>query len=287
MINKSILTVIAILVLSMLACSVTINTPSQRFNTSPTKTEEISVEALPAGEVADLRLEFGAGELTLNPGDQDMLVTGTAKYNVKELKPTIEVNGDEVVISNGDLDVDDMPILKNYKNAWDLSLGKDPMNLVIEAGAYESDIKLGDLSLHSLRVSDGAAQVDLGFSQPNQVEMDTLRYETGASQVHLTGLANANFSSMIFKGGIGEYVLDFSGDLKRDANVSIEAGLSSVQIIVPEGMAAVVTFNGGLANVDIDSGWEQSGDEYSTTGQGPVLTINVNLGAGNLELSTR
>ena len=75
--------------------------------------------------------------------------------------------------------------------------------------------------------------------------------------------------------------------LRRDATVSVDAGLSSIQIIVPEGMAARVIVDRGLANVDIDSGWEKSGDEYSTAGDGPMLTINVNIGAGNLELSTR
>ena len=125
------------------------------------------------------------------------------------------------------------------------------------------------------------------FSQPNRAEMETLRYETGASQVHLKGLAYANFARMVFKGGAGEYELDFSGELMRDATVSVDAGLGSVQIIVPEGMAARVIVDRGLANVDIDSGWEKSGDEYSTAGDGPVLTINVTIGAGNLELSTR
>jgi len=83
----------------MLACNVTINIPQQKVKTGPTQTEEINIEALPAGEVADLRLEFGAGELNLKPGDTGKLVTGTATYNVKELKPEVKVNGNEVVIS--------------------------------------------------------------------------------------------------------------------------------------------------------------------------------------------
>ncbi len=162
-----------------------------------------------------------------------------------------------------------------------------PLNLVIQAGAYQGDIELGGLALHSLQVSDGAAQVDLAFSQPNPVDMETLRYETGASQVHLTSLANANFSKMDFRGGVGEYVLDFSGELMRDATVTVDAGLSSIKIIVPEGTSARVIVDRGLANVDIDNGWEKSGNDYTTAGEGPRLTINVNLGAGNLELSTR
>ena len=287
MVNKSILAVITLLVLSMLACSATFNIPSQKIQTGPTQTDEINVAALPAGEVADLRLDFGAGELTLNPGDQGALVTGTATYNVKQLKPEVTVTGNEVVINNGDLKFNTLPVLKDFKNEWDLALGLDPMNLDIQAGAYQGTIELGGLALHSLKVVDGAANVELTFSSPNPVEMDTLRYETGASQIHLTGLANANFSDMNFKGGAGEYVLDFSGELKRDATVTVDAGLSSVTIIVPEGTAARVIVDRGLANVDIDSGWEKSGNDYTTNGEGPELTINVNLGAGNLNLSTR
>lgn len=287
MVNKSFLVVIPVLVLSMLACSVTIDRPNRDIKTGPSQTDEISVAALPPGEVADLRLEFGAGELTLNPGDQDMLVSGTATYNVQELKPEVTVRGNEVVISNGDLKIEGMPYLKDYKNEWDLRLGSDPLNLVIQAGAYQGDLELGGLALHSLQVSDGAASVDLAFSQPNPVEMETLRYETGASQVHLISLANANFSKMDFRGGVGEYVLDFSGELMRDATVTVDAGLSSIKIIVPEGTSARVIVDRGLANVDIDNGWEKSGNDYTTAGEGPRLTINVNLGAGNLELSTR
>jgi hypothetical protein len=287
MVNKSLLVVISVLVLSMLACSVTIDRPNRDVRTGPSQTDEISVAPLPAGEVADLRLEFGAGELTLNPGAQDMLVSGTATYNVQELKPEVTVSGNEVVISNGDLKIEGVPYLKDYKNEWDLRLGSDPLNLVIQAGAYQGDLELGGLALQSLQVSDGAAQVDLAFSQPNPVEMETLRYETGASQVHLTSLANANFSEMDFRGGAGEYVLDFAGELRRNATVTVDAGLSSIKIIVPEGTSARVIVDRGLANVDIDNGWEKSGNDYTTAGEGPRLTINVNLGAGNLELSTR
>ncbi len=123
MVNKSLLVVISVLVLSMLACSVTIDRPNRDIKTGPSQTDEISVAALPPGEVADVRLEFGAGELTLNPGAQDMLVSGTATYNVQELKPEVTVSGNEVVISNDDLKIEGVPCLKDYKNEWDLRLG--------------------------------------------------------------------------------------------------------------------------------------------------------------------
>jgi hypothetical protein len=73
------------------------------------------------------------------------------------------------------------------------------MHLVINGGAYQGRIELGGLSLLSLEVNDGASDVKLEFSEPNGVVMDTLKYSTGASNVELSGLANANFKSMVFR----------------------------------------------------------------------------------------
>jgi len=98
--------------------------------------------------------------------------------------------------------------------------------------AYSGDIELGGLALKSLDVTDGAAEVSMRFSSPNLVEMDRLRYQTGASEVTLHGLANANFTSLIFRSGAGNYILDFSGSLTRDAVATVESGFSQIVIIV-------------------------------------------------------
>ena len=93
-----------------------------------------------------------------------------------------------------------------------LKLGETPMELEINAGAYQGQYEFGGLALTGLTIKDGASDVDLSFSEPNRTEMSVFRYETGASNVELTGLANANFSTLIFNGGAGDYTLDFSGD---------------------------------------------------------------------------
>jgi hypothetical protein len=115
--------------------------------------------------------------------------------------------------------------------------------------------------------------------------MSILRYETGASTVKLIGLANANFSTLNFSGGAGDYTLDFSGDLQRSATATIEAGLCNMILVIPEGVHAAVTVEGGAANVNYGPGWSQSGDAYTQDGEGPTLTILVSIGAGNLTLT--
>jgi hypothetical protein len=168
------------------------------------------------------------------------------------------------------------------KNEWDLKLGSMPMDLVISAGAYDGTLELGGLSLTSLEVNDGASNVDLSFSEPNPVEMSILRYATGASDVTLTGLANANFSTLTFSGGAGNYTLDFSGELQQDAVATIDSGFGNLSLIIPENVNAKVTVEGAAVNINHGSGWSQSGQNYTQEGEGHTLTIVVKMAAGNL-----
>jgi hypothetical protein len=261
--------------------------PIDEIVTGPTITEEIAVDR-PDAEVVDLTLSFGAGELRLSPGEDSHLISGTAEYNVDDLKPTVTVDGEHVNLQSGNLEISGIPDFGGeLRNVWDLEIGSSPINLTINAGAYKADLELGGLSIENLHIGDGAADVRLDFSEPNKEEMDSLRYMTGASKVALNGLANANFKSMIFRSGAGDFTLDFSGDLQHDAVVTVESGISQVVIIVPEGTPAQVNFEGGLANVVIHGDWKRTGDIYELDGEGPGLLIDVEMGAGNLELRTR
>jgi hypothetical protein len=282
------LSVIAALGIAMLACTFTFNSDVQGMSVGDTQTKEIDVSAENTDENVKVRLEFGAGELMINPGSGEALVSGTATYNVEEFEPQVTETQSMVRISQQVDDVNLIPAFGNeVENRWDLELGSTPIDLDISAGGYQGDYELGGIPLHELRVAEGAAKTDLSFSKPNPIEMDLLRYDTGASQATLSGLANANFREMDFRSGAGEYRLDFSGQLQQDADVHIKSGLSSIVIIVPEGTAATVQFEGGLANVDRSGGWRLSGDVYSLAGDGPELRITVELGAGNLELRVR
>jgi len=220
--------------------------------------------------------------LTLSPGAQN-LVDGTAVYNVKELKPEIQKNGNSIEIKQGDFH--SLPSFSDMKNEWDLKVSDTPLDLTVQAGAYDGNLELRGLSLKSLTVRDGASHVDISFREPNQTEMSLLRYETGASDVKLTGLGNANFSTLTFSGGAGNYTLDFSGELQRDATVTVESGLGNLSLIVPENMAAVVTVESAAVNISSGSGWTQNGQKYTQKGSGPSLTILVKMAAGNLVLT--
>lgn len=275
--NVKVLSAILVLSIASLACGFSIDLPNLP-KAGPEVEESISVTD-PKSDETRLSISFGAGELKLSSGARN-LVDGTAIYNVDDFKPEIVENGNRIEIKQGNLD--SIPPLEDLRNEWDLKLGSAPMDLVVSAGAYEGTLDLGGLSLKSLEINDGASNVDLSFSEPNPVEMSIMRYATGASDVTLTGLANANFSTLTFSGGAGNYTLDFSGELQRDAVVTIDSGFGNVTLIVPEDVDAKVTVEGTAVNINHGSGWAQNGNDYTQKGDGPTLTFIVKMAAGNL-----
>ena len=275
--NVKVISAILVLSIASLACGFNFDLPNLP-KAGPEVEESITVTD-PESDETRLSISFGAGELKLSPGARN-LVDGTVIYNVDDFKPEIFENGDRIEIKQGNFD--SIPPLDDLRNEWDLKLGSAPMDLVISAGAYEGTLELGGLSLKSLEINDGASNVDLTFSEPNLIEMSIMRYATGASDVNLTGLANANFSTLTFSGGAGNYTLDFSGDLQRDAVVTIDSGFGNVSLIVPEDVNAKVTVEGAAVNINYGSGWAQNSNDYTHKGEGSTLTFVVKMAAGNL-----
>ena len=277
---RKIIPAILVLALASMACGFSFPLPKAP-TPGPDVTDQITVAAPTSGQTR-LTLSFGAGELTLSSGAKN-LVEGIATYNIPDLKPKVVTTGNNVEINQGN--IRSIPYPDKLKNTWDLKLGNTPLDLAINAGAYSGTYEFGGVPLTGLTIKDGASNVNLKFSQPNPSDMAIFRYETGASTVKMSGLANANFSTLIFNGGAGDYTLDFSGALKRDATITIESGLANVILVIPDGVKANVTVESGASNVNAGSGWTQNGTLYTQTGSGPTLTYVIKTGAGNLTLT--
>jgi len=286
--RKMIILAVVALALVSLACSININLPVTQVKTGPTVTDKIIVPLLADKQaIAEVTLKFGAGNLDLQPGAVSELISGTATYNVADFTPVVTIDSNNINIEQGNLKITGIPNFnRDLVNDWNFSLGNSLLSLVINAGAYTGDYELGGLSIHRLDVTDGASKVNLSFSKPNLVQMTSLNYTTGASEVTLKGLANANTTDMTFRSGAGNYTLDFSGNLQSNMDVTVEAGVSSVTIAIPQGMNAQVLTETGLMTVSTSGSWQQQGTTYSMAGNGNMITVHAKLGAGNLKLET-
>jgi hypothetical protein len=285
--NHKIVLPFLLITLVTLACGITIDLETD-VKTGPTQVEQINVPFLsPATDTAEVTVSFGAGTLNINADGKDALITGSATFNVDDFQPEVSIDGDEVRIEQGSLDLGGVPAFpEDLINDWVLSIGDAPLELEVNAGAYKGNYDLGGLSIRRLTINDGAAEAQVSFSQSNLVEMSLFKYSTGASNIKLSGLANTNASQLIFRSGAGAYTLDFSGELSRDMQVSIESGVSSLTIIIPADTSVILTTN-GLLSVSASGSWEQDDNTYTLSGSGPTITIEVDMGAGNLVLETR
>lgn len=283
--SKQILIASLTLALVSLACGFSVTLPGGISVTPGADVTEAIDIPIPDARSISLMLNFGAGELALNPGAGNALVSGSATYNLPEFKPIINVKGGTVEIRQDNFRTSGLPNPDGLKNRWDLKLGGMPMDLTIQAGAYDGTFELGGLALTSLTIKDGAADVKLRFSEPNQTAMSLLRYETGASNVTLYGLGNANLASLNFAGGAGNYTLDFNGSLQRDASITVESGVSNVTLVIPQNANVKMTVEAGLSNVSVPPNWAQSGNTYTQAGEGPTLTFVIKMGAGNLNVT--
>jgi hypothetical protein len=282
---RKLLPVVLVLALGTIACGFNVSVPIHTITPGPMVTDPINVPAPDSANPVDLSLAFGAGTLKIHPGSNSALVMGTASYNIADFKPIVTVNGSAVRVEQGNWHLTGIPDLSNIKNNWDLSLGEQPLNLSIEAGAYHAEYQFGGLALANLTVKDGASDAKMNFASPNLTEMSLLSYETGASNVSLTGLGYANFDSLLFHSGAGNFTLDFTGGLRRDGSVNIETGVSNTTLVIPSGIPVQLTVDGGLSNVTYDSGWTKNTNLYTQTGSGSQLTIVVHMGAGNLTIT--
>jgi hypothetical protein len=280
--NNTTLIILSVIVIITMACSFTVTLPT--IKTGPDQTFEIK-EKLPIGnDPFDVNLKIGAAKLIFTGGANGLL-EGAIIYNVIDWEPTVTRDDSSIEITQGKVSNVGGINVNDIKNDWEIKFGdKTPINLSIDAGAYSGTMDFTGVPLSALIIHDGASDNDVTFDSGNPTEMTKLEYTTGASTVKMKGLANANFDSMEFSGGAGTYTLDFSGDLQRNADVKIDAGVSTIKIIIPAGMNVMIDVEGGIKTVNTQGTWTVNDSRYTTEGEGPTLTMNINTNLGTLTL---
>jgi hypothetical protein len=287
--RRGVLTAVSVAAALVVWAGVAVLAGGCAVSTGPTQELTIS-EPLGGAAVTDVQVIMGAGKLSLSPGAAG-LASGIVRYNVESWKPAVERTESRLTIKQGKQN-GLRGLGGDIVNEWQLQLGNAPMRLTVSAGAYEGSYDLSGLLLQGLTIKDGAAKTQLMFNSPNPGQMERLSYETGASTVTMTGLANANFKTMEFRGGAGSFTLNFSGQLRSDATVRAKAGVGTMRIVVPTATAASVLVEGALNDVSTEGAWTVAGKTYSTPAAGgdtraKALSIVVDMSVGSLKLVTQ
>lgn len=271
--------------LSMAGCGY--NVSVNRAPLGPTKTQEIDVPMPDAkDQVWDVQLDPAVGEVAVTSSGES-LVQGTIAYNTDMLKPEVAVGENSVRIRQSvPTDVSFGP---GVKNEWDIQLGPgQPMNLRIHTGATRGTYELGGLSLRTAEFALGATDTSISFRKPNPETVTDFTLTGGAATVIVTGLGNLNIRRGSITAGAGAFRLSFGGELRQDAEISLEGGVSTFDIDSAGNPVQVIADKQGLSTIHSSAGWTQNGNTYSSPemagASGPKIVIRVNVGLGTVNL---
>lgn len=243
---------------------------------------------VPYPETASLALILRTGpcRVTLSPSDGSTWITGTYDDPTGALPLQISLGSPTVIAQGFSPELIGAPALPTL----DLHIAvARPFSLDLSAGASENTFDLGGLPLSALVVKAGAGRFDIDFSAPNPTPMSQIDLGTGAGSLSAKHLANANFTTMRFGGGVAACTLDFGGALSRDARVRVDAGLGSVDLLIPASTAARVNTKAFAASCQVAGAFTRQGETYSTQpalqGVRPILEIDVSVAFGALKLA--
>lgn len=239
-------------------------------------------------------VEYIAGEIRVAPAEGGLLYDTHLRYDAARMRPEREWSADgdagQLKLGFAGLDKDDnvdIDLDGDEHGFLELGLSRDvATDLKLKVGAALAEIELGGIPITRLVYQTGASDTELSFDSANPLAMETLELAVGAAEFTATGLGNARFENLEFRGGVGDVVLDFAGEWSASASSSIEMGLGSLTLVVPEGLGVRITKTGFLAALDapgftkVDGAWQSTGYDSATH----KLDIRLRAALGSIEV---
>lgn len=220
-----------------------------------------SRQAHAVAESFALEVVYGVGRLSVEAAEGDLLYDVRMRYDAERFKPvrqwsldegrgqlrvgltTLDDDGDWIsALASGDFDIDpelslDLGDLKDFDESagtLELKLGRRlPVDLKLSAGAVATEIALGGVAVSRFELTTAASETELSFDDPNPVRMAELVIKAGAAEIKAERLGNARFDRFDFKGGVGDVVLDFTGEWDGNATGTVKMGLGSLELKIP------------------------------------------------------
>jgi uncharacterized membrane protein len=191
---------------------------------------------VPADDIttADLKVSYGAGDLSITDGSSENLIKHTAKtadlndpeINVKKTGDNAEINIERKSASLR---------FWNVKDEWELEISPDVIvNLDLNYGAADAKINLENLKVDNLAIDTGATSTEITFgSYPIKADI-----HTGASSISLKFPEDAGVMIEVDGGAISTKLDGFTKEDGKyfsenyepgDIEVKIDAGASSIE----------------------------------------------------------
>lgn len=218
---------------------------------------------LESRDAIDVEIDYGAGYFSVRSIDEGLLYRMNLEYDEEKFEPVAERSGSLLRLG---VETRGRRISLGGRNAGslDLELARGvPMDLEINFGAVQAELDLGGLSLTDLDLSTGASESTVTVSEPNPLSMSSATFSVGAAEFEVTGLGNLNAERIDVNAGVGSITLGLDGEWEGDARLSIDMGLGSLEIHVPEGLGIRLRKDSFLTSLDSE-GLIKRGDVYES-----------------------
>lgn len=187
-------------------------------------------------------IQMGAGQLNIGPGASHLL-EGDFSFSRSWDKPNVEY---EVNDGKGELSISQEssgPQIGPSGNYWNLHFNETvPLDLKIDLGAGQSDLKLRGMSLTGLELHMGAGEANVDLTGPRNSDLDAdIEGGVGQATVRLPRDVGVVASA---SGGIGsirtpglrkqgdEYVNDSFGKSPHTIRVTVHGGIGQINLEV-------------------------------------------------------
>jgi hypothetical protein len=236
----------------------------------------------------EVEVQYAVGRLDIGPAEASgLLYRMELEYDEGIFRPIDEY-------APGELRIGAESVRRRMKFGRDMDAGElnvelsteVPMDLDLEFGAVKAHIELGGLRLTGLELSTGASETRLRVSEPNTERVGLASFEVGAAAFTARQLGNLNAERIEVEAGVGDLLLDFTGEWTADARASIEMGLGSLELRLPRGLGVKLIKDTFLVSLD-SQGLVKRGDAYYSLDYDDAevrLTIDIDAAFGSVDV---
>jgi hypothetical protein len=236
----------------------------------------------------EVTVRYGAGRFSVGPAESGVLYHMQIEYDKDVFRPLAEYRGTSLRIGTESLGRRFRLIQDREAGEMELALSRDvAMDLNLDFGAVQADIDLGGIALTRLEINTGASQTQIDISKPNSEAMSRASMDVGAAEFTVRNLGNLNTEVIEIDAGIGEIDLDFTGDWRQNARVSVDMGLGSLVLRFPRGLGVRFVKDTFLTSLDSE-GLVKHGDAYYSLDYDDAeyqITVDVDAAFGSIRVA--
>ena len=199
------------------------------------------------------RLEYGAGNIRVGPGQAGELYRMDLSYDADRFVPVSDFDASSrtVVLGLKPRGEAGVRVVSRNQLQQTAAVSISPrvdLHLELSLGAAGADLELGGLRIAELDLKTGASQATVRFSRPNTMRCRRASFSAGAAEVAVLGLGNSRCQEISFEGGVGKVLLDFQGASGSSARVLVRMAVGGITLRLPRTAGIRITMDKFLSS---------------------------------------